>query len=51
MMLINTRRDFLKIGLRTFGSIGAASVVGKLSQVNALAQSGWCAFSCSAAWT
>jgi uncharacterized protein (DUF1501 family) len=40
MMLINTRRDFLKIGLRTFGSIGAASVVGKLSQVNALAQSG-----------
>jgi uncharacterized protein (DUF1501 family) len=37
-MLINTRRDFLKIGLRTFGSIGAASVVGKLSQVNALAQ-------------
>lgn len=40
MMLIKTRRDFLKIGLRTFGSIGAASVVGKLSQVNALAQSG-----------
>ena len=39
MLQIKTRRDFLKIGLRTFGSIGALSVAGKLSQVNALAQS------------
>jgi len=39
MMLINSRRDFLKIGLRCFPALGAASVVGKLSQVNALAQS------------
>ena len=39
MMLINSRRDFLKIGLRTFSAIGAGSVVGRLSQVNALAQS------------
>lgn len=40
MFLMNTRRDFLKIGLRAFSAIGGASVVGKLSQVNALAQSG-----------
>ena len=36
----NTRRNFLKIGLRTLSALGGASVVGKLSQVNALAQSG-----------
>ena len=40
MMLMNSRRDFLKIALRCFPSLGAASIVGKLSQVNALAQSG-----------
>ncbi len=32
------RRDFLKLGLRSLSAIGAASVVGRLSQVNALAQ-------------
>jgi uncharacterized protein (DUF1501 family) len=40
MNLSNTRRNFLKIGLRALSAIGGASVVGKLSQVNALAQSG-----------
>jgi uncharacterized protein (DUF1501 family) len=39
MMLMNSRRDFLKVGLRCFPALGAASVVGRLSQVNALAQS------------
>jgi uncharacterized protein (DUF1501 family) len=38
-MRMNTRRDVLKIGLRALSAIGGASVVGKLSQVNALAQS------------
>jgi len=32
------RRDFLKLGFRSLASIGAASVVGRLSQVSALAQ-------------
>ncbi len=39
MNLTDTRRNFLKIGLRALSAIGGASVVGKLSQVNALAQS------------
>lgn len=34
------RRDFLKVGLRCLSAIGASSVVGRLSQINALAQSG-----------
>ena len=33
------RRDFFKLGYRALTAIGAASVVGRLSQVNALAQS------------
>jgi uncharacterized protein (DUF1501 family) len=33
------RRDFLKLGLRSLFAIGAASVVGRLSHVSALAQS------------
>ncbi len=37
-MMITLRRDFLKMGLRSLSAIGAASVVGRLSQVNALAQ-------------
>ena len=32
------RRDFLKLGCRSLSAIGAASVVDRLSQVNALAQ-------------
>lgn len=40
MTFSNTRRNFLKIGLRALTAVGGASVVGKLSQVNALAQSG-----------
>lgn len=39
MNFSNTRRNFLKIGLRALSAIGGASVVGRLSQVNALAQS------------
>lgn len=39
MNFSNTRRNFLKIGLRALSALGGASVVGKLSQVNALAQS------------
>ncbi len=39
-MQMPLRRDFLKLGLRSFSALGAASVVGRLSQVNALAQSG-----------
>ena len=38
MMTMNSRRDFLKIAMRCLPSLGAASVVGRLSQVNALAQ-------------
>jgi uncharacterized protein (DUF1501 family) len=35
---MNSRRDFLKIAMRCLPSLGALSVVGRLSQVNALAQ-------------
>jgi len=37
-MLMPFRRDFLKLGIRSLSAIGAASVVGRLSQVSALAQ-------------
>src|ERR1017187_363183 len=37
-MLTTSRRDLFKIGLRALGAIGANSLAGRLSQVNALAQ-------------
>lgn len=38
MSFNNERRNFLKLGARSLSALGAASVVGRLSQVNALAQ-------------
>ena len=38
MLMPFVRRDFLRFGYRALSAIGAASVVGRLSQVNALAQ-------------
>src|SRR4029077_6648382 len=37
-MLIPSRRKFLNIGCRSLAAVGAASLVGRFSQVNALAQ-------------
>jgi uncharacterized protein (DUF1501 family) len=39
-MLIPSRRRFLNIGCRSLAAVGAASLVGRFSQVNALAQNG-----------
>jgi uncharacterized protein (DUF1501 family) len=36
-MLIKTRRDFLKIGLRSASAVGALGAIGKLGQIHALA--------------
>lgn len=36
-MLIKTRRDFLKIGLKSVSALGAAGALGKLGQINAYA--------------
>jgi len=38
-MLIKTRRDFLKIGLRSASAVGALGAMGRLGQINALAAS------------
>ena len=37
-MLIPSRRKFLNIGCRSLAAVGAASLVGRFSQVNAFAQ-------------
>src|SRR6266853_5303169 len=39
-MLIPSGRKFLNIGCRSLAAVGAASLVGRFSQVNALAQNG-----------
>src|SRR3954453_13557656 len=36
-MLIKTRRDFLKVGLKSVSALGAAGALGKLGQINAYA--------------
>jgi uncharacterized protein (DUF1501 family) len=36
-MLIKTRRDFLKVGLRSASALGAVGALGRLGQINALA--------------
>jgi uncharacterized protein (DUF1501 family) len=36
---MRSRRDFLQLGMRALSAIGGGSVVGRLSQVNAIAQS------------
>ena len=36
-MLIKSRRDFLKIGLKSVSALGAAGALGKLGQINAYA--------------
>ena len=39
-MLIKSRRDFLKTGLKSVSALSAAGALGKLGQMNAFAQSG-----------
>src|SRR3954454_12401920 len=36
-MLIKSRRDFLKIGLKSVSALGAAGALGQLGQINAFA--------------
>ena len=38
-MLIRTRREFLRDSLRSVAALGAASVLAKFGEMNALAQS------------